>query len=623
MAGRTYGVTVRRSEALRLPMHPKAPSHGSYRAWMQASDRPLAIDLFSGAGGLSYGLEAAGYRVALAVDINEWALETHAANFEGVALNLDLGDPETRDQVVRLFDGVDVALVAGGPPCQPYSRAGRSKIRSLVDQGKRDPQDHRRELWRAFVDIVERVRPRAVLMENVPDMALGDDMAVLRQIVGRFEAAGYESDARIVDTWEYGVPQHRQRLVIVAVRDSGPFAWPEPTGQVTLRDAISDLPVLDPTQDDVGAPVLPYSDAHTPFQRLARQGCNGEAASVVWDHVTRTVRADDLAAFELMKPGTLYSDLPKELRRYRADIFDDKYNRLGWDELSRSITAHIAKDGYWYIHPDQHRTLTVREAARIQTFPDHFRFAGSRSHQFAQIGNAVPPAVGQAIGAAVLKAAGTPPLERERRTSTWRKNVRKCLDAWAYYDRKLAPWAYPGDRWAAGVGLLFGSRGDGWPGPADVLDLIPTIHDATVPMLTTLEVMADPGRRQKAVRRLRSLAEALHDDPDAPDDLVTKRLTSAGPAATRWFELLTGDTSTLVASTSVLRVTARLTGSDVDEKNRMSNGRMELALLIGGGERAATLNAAMHRLGNKLCTAESPNCEVCPLKPLCRGAECG
>ena len=168
---KSFGVAVRRSESLRLPMHPAAPSHGSFRSWLQASERPIAIDLFSGAGGLSYGLESAGYRVGLAADLDAWALETHAHNFEGVALQLDLGDKDVRDNIVKLFNGVDVSLVAGGPPCQPYSRAGRSKIRSLVQLGVREAEDHRRQLWRAFLDIVERIQPRAVLMENVPDMA--------------------------------------------------------------------------------------------------------------------------------------------------------------------------------------------------------------------------------------------------------------------------------------------------------------------------------------------------------------------------------------------------------------------------------------------------------------------
>ena len=109
------------------------------------------------------------------------------------------------------------------------------------------------------------------------------------------------------------------------------------------------------------------------------------------------------AAFEHLDTKTRYSDLPEELKRYRDDIFDDKYKRLDADDLSRTITAHIAKDGYWYIHPEQNRTLTVREAARIQTFPDHFRFAGAPTAAFRQIGNAVPPRLGRAIGAAVAE----------------------------------------------------------------------------------------------------------------------------------------------------------------------------------------------------------------------------
>lgn len=618
-----YGVAVRRSESLRLAMHPAAPSHGNYRAWMQGSERPIAIDLFSGAGGLSYGLESAGYRVALAVDIDEWALETHAHNFEGVALRLDLGDRDVRDNIVKLFDGIDVALVAGGPPCQPYSRAGRSKIRSLVQIGARDAEDHRRELWRAFLDIVERVQPRAVLMENVPDMAFGDDMAVLRYMLAQLGEAGYEADARIVDTWLYGVPQHRQRLAIVGVRDGKTFSWPEPVDQVTLRDAISDLPVLDPTKADVGAVVMPYEGPESDFQRWARKFCDGDTAELIFDHDTRPVRADDLEAFKLMKPGSLYSDLPEELRRYRADIFDDKYNRLDWEDLSRSITAHIAKDGYWYIHPDQHRTLTVREAARVQTFPDHFRFAGSRSHQFAQIGNAVPPAVGEAIGTALLSATKGPNSKPASRISFWRETVRDRIEEWAQSDRSNVPWAYPGDPWQTIVGVILGGKGDvGWPNPEDALDLMPTWQDATPSMMTVLKTMADSGLRRTAVQRLRRVVEALRSDAAGWDGTEWLSAAALGPAAREWLDLLGFESGGLAPSSSVLRVTARVTGTDVDERNRRSTGRMELSKLVGDGPRAATINAAMHRLGIQLCVGEKPLCKACPLRKVCRSSTC-
>ena len=404
------GICRSKAQPIRLAMHPDTPGPGQYKSWIRESDKPLAVDLFCGAGGLSYGLEAAGYRVALAADTDNWALETHAHNFAGLVLNLDLTDPEIRDGIVGLFDGIDVGLVVGGPPCQAYSIAGQSKIRSLVNQGVRDPNDHRSKLWMAFVDIVERIHPQAILMENVP--AIGE--AIVNSIVDRLDRCGYNAEAKILDSSDYGVPQRRKRLFVVGVRNGGKFVWPDPAERVNLRDAISDLPVLDPMLKEVGARVLPYDGPISNFQRQARMCCAEEERNLVFDHVTRSVRADDLEIFKLMKPGMLYSELPKHLQRYRSDIFRDKYHRLSWNKPSRTITAHIAKDGYSFIHPEQHRTLTVREAARIQTFPDHFRFAGYRSNQFTQIGNAVPPLVGESVGRAILDATASRSIVTER-----------------------------------------------------------------------------------------------------------------------------------------------------------------------------------------------------------------
>lgn len=623
MGGRKYGVSVRRTPQLRLPKHPDAPTQGEWPTWMKDSPRPIAVDLFSGAGGLSLGLEAAGYQVALSVDLDEWALETHAANFAGLALRLDLGSDELRDGIVRLFEGVEVDLVAGGPPCQPFSRAGRSKIRSLVDLGLRESLDGRKELWRAFLDVVERIRPRAVLMENVPDMALGDDMVTLRVMVERLEQAGYEVDARIVDAWLHGVPQHRQRLILVGLRDGATFEWPECSDRVTVREAIFDLPVLEVEPDRaVGERTMPYGDRHmSDFARAARKDCIGDEASVVHDHVTRAVREDDYRAFQLMTSETLYSDLPESVKRYRDDIFDDKYNRLDWDDYSRSITAHIAKDGYWYIHPDQHRTLTVREAARIQTFPDSFRFAGSRSHQFQQIGNAVPPALGEAIGVAVL-AAVRANCTGARRRSVTRNTFRERLLAWAASDADEAPWAYPGRPWPAAVGLLLGGRGGGdWPDPAYILGLIPRVEDANPRLLAAVAAMTDPGSRADRVRRLSKIARAVRTHPEGWASEGWRKQGKLGPAGRAWFDVLTGESVGLVPSTAVTRVAARVTGTS-ETKNRLSAGRIELAKLVGASESASTLNAAMHRLGQLICTPEGPDCHICPVRDVCEGATC-
>lgn len=612
---------MRRTPPLRLPMHRDAPSQGDWAEWVRRSSRPIAVDLFSGAGGLSLGLEAAGYQVALSVDLDEWALETHAANFAGLALRLDLGSSELRDGIVRLFEGIEVDLVAGGPPCQPFSRAGRSKIRSLVDLGVRDAKDMRKELWRAFLDVVERIHPRAVLMENVPDMALGDDMVTLRLIVERLERAGYEVDAQIVDTWLHGVPQHRQRLMVVGVTSGGRFEWPSPGSPVTVHDAIADLPVLPVAADTpIGEQTMPYGEPEmSDFARRARKDCIGAEAVIVHDHVTRAVRADDLEAFQLMTSETLYSDLPESVKRYRDDIFDDKYNRLDWQDFSRSITAHIAKDGYWYIHPEQHRTLTVREAARIQTFPDSFRFAGTRSHQFQQIGNAVPPAVGEAVGGAILDAlrdAGSMDEAPSRRRETFRKS----LLSWAAGDRGSAPWAYPNEPWPVAVGLFLGARGQSeWPGPQDLLRLAPSFAAATPQMLAVLTAMTEPGPRRKAMERLAKVVREVRSDSEGWESTAWRGSARLGPAARSWFETLTGESPGLVASTAVLRVSARVSGTSAS-KNRLSSGRIELAKLVGAGEDASTINAAMHRLGQSICTPDEPACHTCPIRQVCEGA---
>ncbi|WP_338419916.1 DNA cytosine methyltransferase [Streptomyces klenkii] len=252
------------------------------------------MDLFSGAGGLSLGIERAGWTVAAGVDYNERALETHAANFSGLSLHMDLGNPENRDRLVGLLLNAKVDLVAGGPPCQPFSRAGRSKIRDLVRNHGRDPQDHRKQLWRAYLDVVTRVRPRAVLMENVPDMGLGDDFAVVRIIEEKLEDLGYATQLRLVDAWQYGVPQHRKRLILLARNDVERFDWPPMQEQfVSLRDAIFDLPKLNfKPRQRVGDRELSYREPKqlSSFARLMRQGAE---IDVIHDHMTRRVREDD------------------------------------------------------------------------------------------------------------------------------------------------------------------------------------------------------------------------------------------------------------------------------------------------------------------------------------------
>lgn len=624
-------VKYRRSAALVLEPDHRAPDWDCWPEWTKQQKRPLAVDLFAGGGGLSLGLEDAGFRVALAADHDPWAVQTHAANFRGLSTQLDLSDIDAETQLIDLLKQADIALIAGGPPCQPFSRAGRSAIRFLVDQGRRASYDDRRDLWRVWLRIVLAVRPQSVLLENVPDMALSDDLVVIRLIIDALQEAGYETHLDIVEAPDYGVPQHRQRLILVALRDEErPFEWPAAQERVSIWDAIGDLPSLG---DGTGAPVLPYRKRkRTPFQERARAGV--QDPSIVHDHETRAVRDDDRLAFRLMKPNTRYSDLPEELRRYRADTFDDKYKRHGKDELARSITAHIAKDGYWYIHPVDERTLSVREAARLQTFPDSYRFAGNRTHAYRQIGNAVPPLLAEHIGRAILESLGEaePGQGRPRTTSTSNppprhfpvellREARARLDTWAARDASGAPWRHATDPWFALVSsvLVNGRVDDGTV--SLVLWQLPTPGDLTP---ESIEESRLPAGVRRALTRLLPAVEAWKKEPNpSADGDAWWECASLLPAESERFACLALDSPVILTTQPAVRVAARVTGRPVDKVDKLTDGRLALAEIIGGGDRAPARMAAVAALGRGICTVEEPDCNACPLALLCRAASFG
>ncbi|WDG29698.1 DNA (cytosine-5-)-methyltransferase [Streptomyces sp. CA-278952] len=620
MTQQYYGVPLERSDCLELKRHRKSCTPATFDRWLKnfGSDKRLALDLFSGAGGLSLGLERAGWTVAAAVDFDERALETHAANFPGMSLRMDLGDPEERDKLVEMLKSAKIDLVAGGPPCQPFSRAGRSKIRSLVEHHGRDPHDRRKELWSAYLDVVKRVQPRAILMENVPDMGLGDDFFVVRTIEQQLEELGYATQVRLVDAWRYGVPQHRKRLILLARNDVEKFEWRNALTseqRTTLQDAIGDLPVLPvEPRERIGQRELPYSKVPK-LSWFAKEMRKRAPKDRVWDHMTRRVRSDDWEIFSGMDSKTLYSDIAPELQRYKANHFTDKYKKLDWADLSRSITAHIAKDGYWYIHPEQHRTLTVREAARVQTFPDRFRFAGTRSDAFRQIGNAVPPLLGQAAAEALLPRDDDPKVEGELQPH-WR-TVRRDLTAWAEAQTKTDAWyQLPGEQvstlHAAVVALLSGTRVQ----PAQLEKMTKIVKGRKSLPQAAFQALADAAPSVAARARIERLAEVV-DKPSvwgAPE-AVPERLKMK-PAETNLYRLLIGEDLLLVGQGS-LRVAARLSGSTSDRTNRLSDGRVNLVKLVGAGEKAPLRMAALRLLGNTTCRSKQPLCNECPLREYC------
>jgi DNA (cytosine-5)-methyltransferase 1 len=612
-----YGVPLERSDYLSLQPHDRSCTPEEFPQWLEGlgGEARLAVDLFSGAGGLSLGLEEAGWLVAAAVDVDRRALETHAANFPGMSLPMDLGDPAQRDRLVEILEPAKIDLVAGGPPCQPFSRAGRSKIRSLVAHHGRDPHDRRRELWGAYLDVVKRIRPRAVLMENVPDMGLGDDFFVVRSIEQQLEELGYATQVSLVDAWRYGVPQHRKRLILHARNDVEEFTWQDAQDKpTTLRDAIGDLPAIDVVpRERVGERELPYAEGGA-LSEFARRMREGAPDGIVWDHMTRRVREDDWTIFDRMDSRTLYSDIDANLRRYKADQFTDKYKKLDWSERSRTITAHIAKDGYWYIHPEQNRTLTVREAARLQTFPDAFRFAGNRSDAFRQIGNAVPPLLGEAA-ARVLLPRGAPAAVGELRPR-WR-TVRDDLTEWGRrhldtVESLQLPGNHMSPLLAAVVALVSGPK----PRPADLGGLAGVVGRRKYLTRKVLDELSEAAPTESIGSKLERLAPAC-DDPDLwdnPED-VPDRLAMK-PGERNLYRLLIGD-DLLWTGQSALRVAARLNASGSDVSNKLSQGRVDLLKLVGVGEEAALRMASIRLLGNSVCTPRGPNCATCPLSVHC------
>ncbi len=595
----------------------------------------LGADLFAGAGGLSRGLTDAGIEVVFGVDHFEAAVETHAAQFPGMSVNWDLAEANNIDKVSNLMLNCGIEVLAGGPPCQPFSLAGRNGIRRLVELGKRDPYDARRDLWRAYLEVVQLVKPKAVIMENVPNMALDSEMFILRSMIEELEQLGYSVEERVIEAWRYGVPQNRKRLVIVGIFGDIKFEWPkEENRKVTVWNAISDLPEIEggwhiPENTERG---MRYSGPITDFQKRARKNVAKVDQGVIFDHITRYVREDDREAFEDMTPETKYSELPEKLRRYRTDIFEDKYKRLDENDLSRTITAHMAKDGYGFIHPRQPRTLSVREAARIQTFPDDFRFAGTPTLALRQIGNAVPVRMGEAIALSVLKAIEIGAIKDDSAI-----NISKTLADWfrkTPKEQAVYPWLRSESRWKmlACEILLNNSRREDNIAVWKLVDSLPEPKKGEVVPAETVDaigfVLGSMAGYERRYQKFLKIVAELNEAPNALWESRIRRdqLPSIGQTTADFIELAMpvegadgklGQEPVLVFR-GVLRVLSRYQGMDVESRNKTSDGRIAMARMLGLNPNSRAAHLAVIEIAQGICTPVAPKCEVCPLWKKCR-----
>jgi DNA (cytosine-5)-methyltransferase 1 len=611
-----------RGPKLTLPPHPEACGHTDLAAYhREFSRQPLAVDLFSGAGGLSLGLQKAGFRLVLAVDRDQFAVETHSAHFPGASIVKDVAVEDALDELLEPLLSRRIDLLAGGPPCQPFSIAARWR-RSVSSDGMGSLRDHRRELWRSFIYAVSLLRPKAVLIENVPDLAMNEDAIILRAVFSNLERLGYSFDCRSYFAYDLGVPQYRQRIFIVGFRHSTRlFEWPAPSARKdrpTLRDAISDLP---PLRGGWNERVSGYAGPRTPLQRMLRDGAPEEDLSL-HDHVTRGVREDDLDAFRLLTQKTRYNELPTDLRRYGTASFLDKYNRLSWDEPCRSITAHLGKDGYWYIHPDQHRSLSIREAARVQSFPDWFRFAGFRTSAFRQIGEAVAPLVGEVLGRRIIGHLEPPSTANPKKSKNSRPDrhvqIRTLLGDWYEGEARknsLRPWRHESSLWINLMGdVLFDDRGQhskallfwdnyrrDWPTPKSLLnDRHRVSHLRTIGLSKKLTVLEPLARYLLSVRV-----------PAAKDIAalgVNERLARQAMA-------LAGYSHERPNAPALVRVANRVFERKASRETAVES-QIATAMLVGEDEGASLYLAAIE-LGDSLCSSSGPACLLCPLAKHC------
>jgi DNA (cytosine-5)-methyltransferase 1 len=613
-----------RGPDLQLLRHPDAPDPvdlQAVRRWIETAPAPTAIDLFCGAGGLSLGLRDAGFTTLVGADIDPYSVETHTANIGGLGYVGDLSDPEDFLDHLRAWGVRSVDVLAGGVPCQPFSRAGRSKIRSLVASGQRSHEDPRAQMWRSFIRVVEELAPRAVLLENVPDLAVWEEGGVLVGFCESLRELGYQTDASILRAYEHGVPQHRSRLFVVGLPRGAQFEWPDPARpQPTVQMAIGDLPAVPPAQRNDR---IQYDGPRTALQRRLRRGVPRRDRVWIHDHITRDVRADDAEAFALLGEGQTYEDLPPRLQRYRADIFSDKYKRLEWQGLSRSITAHLAKDGYWYIHPDQHRTLSVREAARIQTFPDWFRFAGTPSIRYRQIGNAVPPLLAEAIGGQLNEALSRPPRRGRPRGSG--ASFREQLLEWHSRNTRSYPWRGRVDPWHVLVAemCLHRTRADQVrPVYEKLVRLAPTPAAMVREADAVHAAMRSLGLRWRADNVL-AVARTLVDEWDGqvPDsELRLRTLPGVGDYVAQAVLAFGFGRRAVLVDTNTERITRRV--RDRTEKRRWQL-RLDLYQLAGRDGPDAAFNYALLDFGALVCRARKPLCAECPVSRRCTSFRLG
>ncbi|EAC9524697.1 DNA cytosine methyltransferase [Listeria monocytogenes] len=402
------------------------------------------IDLFAGAGGLSEGFRKAGFNILSHVEMDQSASltlktreafyylkEHHMLNvYEDYLLkkisrdelysyipkkildrviNTEINDAtieEVFQSIDKNIENKEVSVIIGGPPCQAYSLAGRSRDPQRM---KNDPRNY---LYKQYIKFLNRFSPKIFVFENVMGILTAQSGDIFRNIKKEMNEAGYEIDYRVLNSKDFGVCQSRKRVIIIGWKKEISFAYPDfndiQARGITIRNLFADLPILksgEAINERNG-----YNDF--PNDYLVSNSIREKEWTVLSQHVSRPNREIDLNIYKyaVEKWDTFgrkikYDELPKDWQTQKnTKSFLDRFKVIPYDDVSHTVVAHISKDGHYYIHPskEQNRSISVREAARIQSFPDNYYFEDSRTAAFKQIGNAVPPLMAYHI-AIILK----------------------------------------------------------------------------------------------------------------------------------------------------------------------------------------------------------------------------
>lgn len=340
-------------------------------------DKFRVIDLFCGCGGLSYGFIEAGYNVVLGIDHWKDAIITFEKNHKNaLGIVADLFN-ETPKQISGKTNINNIDLIIGGPPCQGFSIAGKR----IVD-------DERNKLYKSFVDFVKFYEPKAFLLENVPNIVSMNNGIVKDNIIEDFENLGYKVVYKVLMASDYGVPQNRKRAFFIGIKGNVQFSFPKPTVEklLTSKDAISDLPeysLIDGSEYNM--------EPKSNYQKKIRKDSYG-----IYNHQTTLHNEQTVKIISMVPDGGNYKNLPVELHQTRKV-------HIAWTRLNSQKPSFTIDTGhYHHFHYKYNRVPTVRESARIQSFPDSFIFIGGKTSQLKQVGNAVPPILAKILAESLM-----------------------------------------------------------------------------------------------------------------------------------------------------------------------------------------------------------------------------